>query len=79
MNEMTFKQKLTDLTPVELVSLNAQLKEIAEMSLAHQAFLEDCVEEEVLSMDTKDLVLIEDAYLFLYEAWKIFMKTEKLH
>ena len=73
-----FKQKLSELSPEELLAVNKQLSHVAEVSEAHRAYYEDCDPEE-LTYDDEGLLIIEDAYLFLYEAWKVFMKTENLH
>jgi hypothetical protein len=73
-----FKEELDKLTPQQLVEVNNQLAHVAEVSEAHRQYYKDCDPEE-LTLDDEGLLIIEDAYLFLYEAWKTFMKTEKLH
>ena len=66
MAETDFKTRLEELTEEELEAVNTQLALIANTSEAHLAYMEDADE---LTYDDYGLQILEEGFLFLYQAW----------
>lgn len=73
MDKKTLKTRLTELTPEELEKVNTQLMLVAETCEAHMAYMEDADE---VTYDDMGLVVLEEAFLFLYQAWSEYLQEE---